>query len=494
VQYGGSSTLDPPAPEDEDNVLAALKQSDRVSSINLTITDSLLEKLFTIEKPFSELEELDLLSPEYVQLTLPSIFQWGSRLRSLHLTRIAIPSLPQLSSSTDLVDLQLREIPSAVHMSPEAFADALSGMTQLRSFSLYFLSLPPHLNHLDLPPSSGEYVVLPALTCLKYRGSSKYLDALVARIDAPRLGDVDITFFNEPTLHVSQLGRFTKRVEMSFSQADIVFSQSTIFIRFTQPDAPPKRLVLRISGQQLDLQLSSMAQILNHFSHFSHRVKNLGINTTEPSSVQDDVGGEQWLGLIRAFGCAKYFRVTGEHVTDILCALRSEDGEDPLPALRDLRVVGKPLSMPGPSWDAVQSLHASRCLSGRPVQVHAEQYSCHFCGINSKEWKDLKVHLKRTHAYSIVCSYRCHFEWSWRQNQLFREHQHPEVPHIPEHYSLPHACESLTTVKAPEPASTPTDTTPTDAGRCFAARARQVFRGRCGGFPAARAWRRLRGG
>ena len=120
VHYGGSSTLDPPASEDEHNVVAALKQSHRVSSISLTITGSLLEKFFAIEEPFLELEELDLLSRDSVQMTLPSIFRWGPRLRSLHLTRIAIPALSQLSSSTDLVYLQLNEIPSAGYVSPEA--------------------------------------------------------------------------------------------------------------------------------------------------------------------------------------------------------------------------------------------------------------------------------------------------------------------------------------------------------------------------------------
>jgi hypothetical protein len=48
------------APEDEDNVVAALKHSDRVSSIGLTITSSLLKKLSAIEMPFLELEELVL--------------------------------------------------------------------------------------------------------------------------------------------------------------------------------------------------------------------------------------------------------------------------------------------------------------------------------------------------------------------------------------------------------------------------------------------------
>ena len=62
VQYGGLLAPCPPSTKDEDNILAvaALKQSDRVISINLTVINSLLEKLFAIEKPFSELEDLIL--------------------------------------------------------------------------------------------------------------------------------------------------------------------------------------------------------------------------------------------------------------------------------------------------------------------------------------------------------------------------------------------------------------------------------------------------
>ncbi|KAH8984734.1 hypothetical protein EDB92DRAFT_1950562 [Lactarius akahatsu] len=75
--YGGSLELDPPAPEDEDNILAALKQSDRIISISLTITNSLLEKLSAIERPFSELENLVLLSRDGLLLALPFDFRWG---------------------------------------------------------------------------------------------------------------------------------------------------------------------------------------------------------------------------------------------------------------------------------------------------------------------------------------------------------------------------------------------------------------------------------
>jgi hypothetical protein len=75
VQYGGSLASYPPAPEDEDNIVVALKQSDRVSSISLTITNSLLEKLSAIERPFSELENLVLLCGDDVPLTLSSAFR-----------------------------------------------------------------------------------------------------------------------------------------------------------------------------------------------------------------------------------------------------------------------------------------------------------------------------------------------------------------------------------------------------------------------------------
>jgi len=76
--------LRPPAPKDEENIMTALKQSDRVKSISLTVTSSLQEKLSTISEPFLELEEFVLLSRGNIQVALPSAFQWGPRLRSLY--------------------------------------------------------------------------------------------------------------------------------------------------------------------------------------------------------------------------------------------------------------------------------------------------------------------------------------------------------------------------------------------------------------------------
>ena len=416
VHYEGSPRLGLSVPKAEDNVVAALQQSGRVSSINLIITRSLLNKLFTISEPFLELEELDLLSQENVQLTLPSTFRWGPRLRSLHLTRIAFPSFPQLLfPSQELVDLQLHEIPGVGYFSPEEFANALSGMTQLRSLSLHFLFPPRRGNfHLGSPSLAGRRIALPALAFLKYRGTSKYLDNLVARIDAPCLGDIDITFFSQPAVDASQLGQFIERIEIlkSLSRADVLITGRAISICLSQPRAPTS-LGLQILCEQLDRRLSLMGQICNHFSPFLFRVKDLRISSIRPSSRQpeDDVEGRQWLEFIGAFGDAKDIRVTGELATDILCALRTVDGEHTniLPSLRNL-CVPELSSAHGPLWEAAKSFIASRWPSG--CTAHAvqssttlitlcgdermsglpQQYFCTFCSVSFTERQSLDRH------------------------------------------------------------------------------------------------------
>ena len=104
VQYGGYPTLYPLSPKDVGNVVAALNQSDRISSINLTTTSSPLEKslFYPIQEPFSNLEDLVLSIPKshgtgasqriQVGLTPPSSpLDWGCHPR----TPTASFSLPQ---------------------------------------------------------------------------------------------------------------------------------------------------------------------------------------------------------------------------------------------------------------------------------------------------------------------------------------------------------------------------------------------------------------
>ena len=441
VRYGGLPNLDPPAPEDDNNIIAALKQSGRVCSISLTITSSLLERLSAISEPFPELEELTLLSRDNMQHPLPSTFRWGPRLRTLRSTRIALPSIPQLLlPSQNLVDLQLHDIPRAGNFPPHAFASALSEMAQLETLSLHFFSLPPRRNYIRLPPQSGERIVLPALTHLKYRGTSKYLDSFVAWIDAPHLGDIDITLFFQPTMDDSELGRFIERIEIqaSFSEANVRTSADAISISFTNSSSPassPTPLRLQIPCKQLDWQLSAMAQVCAQFSPFLRRVENVGIDTTQPSSSPDDVDSEQWLELVRSFGGARDFWVGEGLMTDVLSVLGQADvGHTTvtvLPSLRHLRVES-PTALNGPSWDALRSFVTSRSLFGRPVQVNVPLHQCDrdTCRACFREQQGLKRHLVDKHAYRTMCSYCSDFERVPGFNDRFREHlenQHPEA-------------------------------------------------------------------
>ncbi len=233
---------------------------------------------------------------------------------------------------------------------------------------------PPRRNYLALPPPPGDRFVLPAFTYLKYRGISKYLDSLVARIDVPRLGDIDITFFSQPTLDASQLGLFINRIDTRGSplQAEILSSGGaiSISITFTQPGSLT-RLGLKIPCEQLDWQLFSVSQICDHFSSFLFSVEDLSIKTIGPSSVPDDMDDEQWLRLIRAFDSAKDFRVTSELATGILRALcpADEGHKIVLPSLRKLHVQ-RSMDLLGPLRDSVESFVIQRPLSSHPVQVY----------------------------------------------------------------------------------------------------------------------------
>ena len=433
--YGGFPMFPSPSPTDEDNIMAAFEQADRICSISLTLSGSLLKKFSTISEPLSGLEYLVLRPPNEAELMLPSAFYWGHRLRTLHSTRVAFPSLPQLlSASQDLVDISLHEIPGVEYFPPEAIANALCGMTQLQILSLHFLSLPPRRTYLTLPPPQEDRFVLQALTRLKYRGVSKYFDSLISRLDAPRLRDIDITFFNQPTLDASQLGLFANCTEIQRSplRADILSSECTISITITHPGTPTW-FGLHISCEQLDWQLSSISQICNHFSSFIIRVEDLGIDMSGPSSVPEDMDGDQWLRPIRAFSGAKDFRVVGKLATDILSALRlaDEGNETVLPALRHLHVQ-EPRSMYGPLRDSLAPFVAQRRLSNHPVQVvySESRYTCQICCVGFGGWEDLVRHMKDQHPNQNMCPYCGVFQWSQTGNDLFQDHlesEHPEV-------------------------------------------------------------------
>lgn len=369
VRYGGSPGLDAPAPEDEHGIIAALKPSHRVRSICLTVTSSLQKRLFKISSLFSELEDLILLSQESAPLILPFSFLWGPRLRRLHSTRITIlPLLELLSSSKNLVDLKLHEVLNPCNLSPEALTNALSGMAQLQSLSLRFLSTG---NHVTPPSLSWSPIYFPILTRFDFRGSIKYLEAFVSGIYAPRLGDIKFTFFNQAVIDLSQIEIFIYRIKIqkSHRRAHILSSQRGISISLRQPGTPT-RLRFRLICEPLRQQLFFLDRLCADFFTCFSNVEDLRISTFRPPGRTDGLYVDQWRDSIKSFIGVKRFRVAGNLSLDVMLVLQWF--EIMLPALHKLSI-----SQPGPLnahlREAVVSTMVSRRLSGHPIVVEYEQ-------------------------------------------------------------------------------------------------------------------------
>ena len=161
-----------------------------------------------IKRPFPALLDLDLRSNEW-SLPLPDSFLGGSapRLRSIRLYSVVpFPGIQKLLSSTsELIHLDLWNVPESGHISPELMVTSLPSLAQLKTLRLGFRSRSgPESRH----PSPQTHVVLPNLTQFWFQGVSEYLEGLVAHIDAPLLHSVRITSFNQLPFDISGLPQF----------------------------------------------------------------------------------------------------------------------------------------------------------------------------------------------------------------------------------------------------------------------------------------------
>ena len=132
-------------------------------------------------------------------LVIPDNFLGSSapRLRVIRLQNTHFPTLPRLlSTSQNLVSLQLEHIPGEHIFTPQELAVGLSSTPQLK-----FLKIGIHGN---VPGRVAPYssiriaprirVVLPSLLEFQYIGQVSYLDVLAYRIDTPVIEQMGATF------------------------------------------------------------------------------------------------------------------------------------------------------------------------------------------------------------------------------------------------------------------------------------------------------------
>jgi hypothetical protein len=253
---GGNSRL-----RGVNNIVAALKQQNRVCVIWIDGVPNSLLKKSVVMKPFPTLTSLSLWSNDEKAPVLPKSFLGGSapRLRRIWFFGIPFPGIRKLLlSTTDLVTLSLHNIPHSGYISPEAMAASLSTLTRLEQLSLGFRSPRSRAVRETRHPPPLTRVVLPALTRLCFESDSEYVEDIMSRIDAPLLSSMDITFFNQLVFDIPQLCHFISRTGILRAPdcARIFFDHRYVIVFF-------RTLALRISCKQSDWQLSSLSQLYN---------------------------------------------------------------------------------------------------------------------------------------------------------------------------------------------------------------------------------------
>ena len=374
------------------NIITALKHNDRVCQIALKPIPGWQWGKFmeALSHPFPALTHVRLKSDDERETpsVAPDSFLGGStpRLQFLWLERIPFLGLPNLllSASDTLVDLRLWEIPHSGYISPDAMVSCLSALTKLERLDLEFessRSRPDREN--QLPPSStSTRFVLPSLTRFWFRGTSEYLEDLVAQIDAPLLDGFFICFFHQLIFDTPQLAQFigrTPTLKLHSQSQVLCFSDWGASVIFPRAGTSDKALQLGILCGQPEWQLASLAQVCTSSFPYASipAVEHLSVleETLSPPHWQDNIENSQWLELFRPFKAVKNLYLSKEFAPRILPSLQELVGgrvTEALPALQKLSLEEIPPSRP--VQKAIGKFFAERRLSNHPITIsHRER-------------------------------------------------------------------------------------------------------------------------
>jgi hypothetical protein len=366
---------------DADNTVALLEHRDRVCKIDLDAPSPQLERvLAATQEPFPELTDLLLRSDGTAPLVLPDPLRRAvPRLRDLLLNHISVPGLPKLLlSSAHLVHLHLCDIPYSECISPEAIIACPSTLIGLKTLQLAFRSPLSHSEwKVRRRPPSTTRLILTSLNRIEFKGLSEYLEDLVARIDAPQLCDLHITFFNQLIFDTPELVLFIGRTPKlnATRRAEVGFSSHAAFIILSSLAPSYGELSLRVSCRGSDWQLSCLAQICASLSP-SLTPEALFIVTSAflQPDCQEDVEKTQWLQVLHPFAAVKHLYPTKLCVSCIALALQELTGDrttEVLPALKNIYLQRPQERSPGlpPGEEGIRRFVAARQLIGHPVAV-----------------------------------------------------------------------------------------------------------------------------
>ncbi len=374
VEYVSNDSI---TAEDEEGMMLALQQRDRVRHLRLFYPFRDLRKLVVaIDEEFPILEYLDLQpwDVESTALMLPDTLQ-APRLRHLLLRGFACPIRSRLHpTAVGLVALRLTIDHASAYFQPSVLLQWISFMPQLEMLLIYFSIAIPNrdveraerqLAHTPTP------ITLPNLPLLGFQCVSAYLEAIVCRITTPRLEQLTIQFFNQLTFSVPRLVQFLNTTQsLRFDSVDLEFSGKRVNVEPYLRESGRTTFYIKVYCWHLDWQVSSVAQLLNALSQVFSTVECLTLQREihgRSSEEHNEVDRTGWRNLLRPFSNVKTLRVENGLVEEVSRCLRLEDGELPLELLPELQELTYPGS--GGAGDGFTSFIDARQNAGRPLTL-----------------------------------------------------------------------------------------------------------------------------
>ena len=363
--------------DDEEGLILAFKQHDRVLRVRLDTFVSLQKFLEAMNEEYPILEHLIIMVPiedNNTVLKFPESLQ-APHLRLLRLQGFALPIGSRLlTTAVGLVTLSLVMTNPSTYFHPNTLLQWISIMPQLETLTVYFKFSTPSrdvVRQLAHTPIIAP-ITLPNLRHFDFHCVSAYSEALVHRIITPHLKKLKMEFFNQLTYSVPHLLPFIDAAQnLRFDKASFTFTKKRVDTAL-YPHGEDKAYTLGvvIRCQHLDWQVSSMAQISNSLSQTFSAVEFLTLQHRTQigtSEEHNEVNRTEWRKLLKPFSNVKTLRTDEELLKYLSRCLQLEDGELPLellPELEKLEYYGS-----DDTGDAFSLFIEARRNAGRPVTL-----------------------------------------------------------------------------------------------------------------------------
>ena len=362
--------------EDEEGILLALEQRHRVRHLRLYFPVQILQKLImAIDEEFPILEYLIVWTraKDNTALMLPETLR-APNLCRLMLRGFFCPKRPRLHpTAASLVTLYLIIDHPSAYFQPNVLLQWISFMSQLETLEIAFGFPVPNrdVERQLLHSPITTHITLPNLHLFWFRGVSAYLEAVLCRITTPRLENLSIRLFKQPTFSIPCLVQFMNSTEnLVFDGAVIIFQDRSIHVMMYLREASKYTFRITVECWHLDWQVSSAAQISNALSRVFSAVEHLTLQHQvhgRSSEEHNDVDRIEWRKLLEPFSNVKTLLVKDGLVERISRCLRLEEGELPLallPELQELTYSGSRTA-----GDAFTSFIDARQNTNRPVTL-----------------------------------------------------------------------------------------------------------------------------